>query len=298
MTSDRYIRDPAHGQPIPNGAAIATLLRHLLPNIETDARKQIGQGRTRPDLSRWHASIITAATPFVLNYWLTGYRQQATEILRVVARHQALRKRAKSILPTGRLDTTWDLFRPEVTAYVQQATFAFAESTLATIAHGIDGIQEAVRLELGEGLSRGEGTKEINARMGKLFMDPMRAARIGQSEASRAMHNGSMMAAHQSGVASGLEWLASSDCCPLCAALAGKQVKFGEPFHVDPKGGPYAATYHPPRHPHCACSTMSVIDLHAAERIPLDTLRGMANLGRVASRLREGTATIGKWGLR
>ena len=62
-----------------------------------------------------------------------------------------------------------------------------------------------------------------------------------------------MMAAQEAGVERHT-WLASSDACEKCLELDGKTVAIGEPFYVDPKGGPYAVCLHPPRHVHCFCS--------------------------------------------
>lgn len=290
MTSDRYHLDSSHGQQIPQGRPLASLLVSLLPRIEADARKQVRTGR-RVSLAHWVEQIAGAANPLVLHYWLDGYRRRARSIAERVAAIQA-RKTRKSLIPGTSLEDAWDIFRPEVMAYIRQATHNFAQSTIDTVQHGITDIYDSVRRELGAGLIGGETTQEINRRMAKLFDDPYRAARIGQSEASRAMHAGQTIASQQSGVTTGMLWLASSDACNLCLSVNGKEVDFGEPFYVDPKGGPYAIIMHPPMHPHCFCTATDVIDPAAAERASLPQLRQMASLGRVASRSRgEGDVT-------
>lgn len=112
----------------------------------------------------------------------------------------------------------------------------------------------ALREQLARGMSRGEATEKLAARVKKIFHDPTRAYTIALTESRRATNAGQVMAARESGRARGMKWLTSPNGCRLCKKLNGKVVKFDKPFHVDKAGGPYAITYHPPLHPHCVCS--------------------------------------------
>ena len=113
----------------------------------------------------------------------------------------------------------------------------------------------ALRLNLAEGLERGEALLKLTGRVQAIFDDPLRAFRIAATETSRAMHLGDFVAAQESDVVTGKFWIASSDACPRCLAAARLGViPLNRPYFVDPKGGPYAVVLHPPRHPHCLCS--------------------------------------------
>jgi hypothetical protein len=73
------------------------------------------------------------------------------------------------------------------------------------------------------------------------------------------LRGGQLMAAMDSGVATGKTWLASGDACEQCLELDGVTKDLDEPFIVLPGGGPYARVMHPPLHPSCLCDmTMEV----------------------------------------
>ena len=73
------------------------------------------------------------------------------------------------------------------------------------------------------------------------------------------MHGGARMAARESGVVTGFQWLASSDACETCLNLDGKQVKEGEPYLITSGKPPYNVIWHPPAHPHCFCDETEII---------------------------------------
>lgn len=155
-------------------------------------------------------------------------------------------------------DLAFDLFNPRVKTAVDEAVFSFCRATNETSTMELGAALDWLRESLKQGLEKGEAIRQLNARVQRVFDDPYRAARIGQSEAARAIHGGQFLADKESGVVVAKTWLASSDACDECLALNGKEVPLEAPFYVWPKGGPYAVVLYPPLHPHCMCTYESV----------------------------------------
>jgi hypothetical protein len=135
----------------------------------------------------------------------------------------------------------------------------FCRETMETATLEATEAVSQLRVEMREGLTRGEAQRKLTERVFGIFADPMRAFRIATTESSRAMHSGQLMSARASGVVQKKEWLASPDACPRCLELNGVQKNLDEPFWVDSKGGPYAVVMHPPLHPHCFCDQTDVL---------------------------------------
>src|SRR5262249_50286411 len=136
--------------------------------------------------------------------------------------------------------------------------FHFCDSTNQTATDELQATLDRLHEALAMGLELGQSLPMLTAKVQELFADPFRAQTIAMTEASRATHAGALLAAQDSGVASGSRWLASSDACPLGLALDGQETPLGQPFVVE-GSGPYAAVYHPPRHPRCMCSVQDVL---------------------------------------
>ncbi len=180
----------------------------------------------------------------------------------------------------------FDLFNPWVLTAVDDAVMAFCRSTLETALGDLADPISEFRRQLAEGVEAGEATISLNRRALEVFNDPFRAARVAQTEASRAVHLGQVLAAKESGVVAGKRWLASPDACDLCLSLNGKVVGLDEPFHVFPKGGPYAMVYHPPAHPHCFCSLLDELmdnDQISAAVLPFSGRRPGYGVGRAVA---------------
>lgn len=153
----------------------------------------------------------------------------------------------------------FDLFNPKVLDAVDQATFAFCRETNQTTTEELSEAITKLRAALKLGLSQGEALQVLAHRVVQIFANPYRAFRIAATETSMAMNGGALMAAKESGIATGKEWLASADGCSLCLSLDGKEVGLDEPFYVDRKGGPYAVKMTPPAHPFCQCTFTEVL---------------------------------------
>ena len=260
--------------PPPSGHQLAHAVSWLLRNQSADAISAIRHGR-KPDLSRWTSIWIDVLRPILSPYYSQGanqllrrIRQNApqrmlpTMVQRAYARKSFRVRRwtkDEGSAKRGVFDFAFDLFNPRIKTAVDQAIFEFCEATNATSIGMIDDAMAALRRSLKTGLERGEATVNLNARVYRIFNDPYRAARIGQTETSRAVHGGQFMAAKESGVIKGKRWVASSDACPSCLKLNGNEVALDEPFVVLPKGGPYAVIMHPPLHPHCLLGETPIV---------------------------------------
>jgi hypothetical protein len=262
----KFIRDAAHGRLIPTGSEFRFVRPLMIQMAETLAR-QASRGE-RLNLKPWIEAMKEAAVPVIWHYYQHGAREKAKELLALLGKRrrslgwQPIVRKNISTAVRG-IDFSFDLLLPQVRDAVQNAAFALAKTTMETAALEAKRAIQSARAQLDVGLRSGEGIRELNRRFYEIFSDPHKAARIAQSEASRAMHAGQLQAARESEVVRGLEWLASADACDACLKLNGKQVKLGEPFYVDPKGGPYSVVLHPTLHPLCMCSTKDVIDFRS-----------------------------------
>lgn len=157
---------------------------------------------------------------------------------------------------TVKLD--FDLFNPRVLDSVAAAAFAFCRETNATATSDLRTAIANLRRLMREGLPRGAAVAWLAVKVREIFADPMRAFRVATTENSRALHDGQLIAAKESGIVTGKTWLASSDACELCLDLDGVTKPLDEPFVVDGVG-PYSVIMMPPRHPYCFCSTTEEI---------------------------------------
>lgn len=183
-------------------------------------------------------------------------RREAVSILRQRQTHRGV---AKAAAPT--VASNLSLFDPKVIDAVDAAAFAFCRETMETAAGDLGTVLSELRTALKLGLSQGEATRVLAAKVREIFASPQRAFRIAVTESSRAMHGGQFLSAKASGIVHRKEWVASSDACELCLSLADLgPIPLDKPFCVDPRGGHYAVVQFPPAHPHDMCSWSEVID--------------------------------------
>ncbi len=191
-------------------------------------------------------------------YTLSGAKEPAQEFLR---KHTDWRSR-KGLSP--KLSAQFNVISSQVLAAARRMTFAFLDGFFKTTS-------DMLRAALAASLKAGETGVELQRRLVAIF-GRERAAVIGQTEASRATHEGQRIADKESGVIENRQWLASADACDLCLSLDEKIVGMDEPFYVDPKGGPYAVVMGPPAHPNCLLGDTEV------------TARGLVSCFRAAYR--------------
>ncbi len=191
----------------------------------------------------------------------------------------------KDLSGTPRFEFATDLYNPRVSEALRSAVFDFCEATLETALTDAATAYAGLRGELIAGMEAGELNRELARRVQGVFLDPARAARIAVTESSRATHAGQLELARETGIVKGKKWLASSDCCDLCASLAAMgEIDLDAPFMVHAKGRrAYAVVMAPPAHVNCQCAMTEVVDYAAVQSGALDP--GILQFGaRVPSR--------------
>jgi HK97 family phage portal protein len=93
---------------------------------------------------------------------------------------------------------------------------------------------DALREQLAEGVSEGEGIPKLRERIESVFEDARgyRSAQIARTESLRATNFATLEAYKQSGVVEAKEWLTAHDerVCPWCGPLDGKVVSLGDDY--------------------------------------------------------------------
>lgn len=158
----------------------------------------------------------------------------------------------------------WAVTNPKVRRAVEKAAFAFADSTNQSTTMKLNDALEALRSELGEGLSSGERLHKITAKVNDIFdgLEKSHAKLIAQTEASRAHHEGLREAAKESGVVKGFELLLSPDACPQCQRVFDSNKRIGLDGHFVEGEGTYGNRL-VPIHPGCRCAMLEVLDIQA-----------------------------------
>ncbi len=153
---------------------------------------------------------------------------------------------------------TWDVSNPKVQQAVERASMTFCETTNRTTSLQLNDAIERLRAEIADGTLQGEPIPELAKRVNAVFdyADRHRATVIAQTESSRAVHTAERMAAEETGLVEGYDWLLATDACPECIEFAKSHgtTDLSAPFAVLPGGGPYAEIMGPPLHPNCRCT--------------------------------------------
>ena len=159
----------------------------------------------------------------------------------------------------------WNVQLPQVREAVERQSFRFAGSTNTRTTLALDDAIARLRQELAQGMIEGPNTiAELTKRVNAVFdgLERSHARLIAQTESARAVHAGQKIAAEQSGMVAGFQWLLSAAACPQCAAVAAEHpdgVGLGGAFADDGMGGPYSVTEYPPLHPRCMCTVTEVL---------------------------------------
>lgn len=151
-----------------------------------------------------------------------------------------------------------------MTEAVGRLAFDFCAETNRTSRLRLADALAQLQRDLTEGLEEGEVYARLTGRVLGIFADSRRAAAIGMTESSRAMHAGQHLMAQEASAEHGLtirkKWLASSDACDHCQGLNGKVVDLDADFAVV-GSGTYSRIPYPPFHPHCMCTWTEVLVL-------------------------------------
>lgn len=158
---------------------------------------------------------------------------------------------------------------------IASAALKFAKSTNKTtslkVNDAIAKVREALENNL---LEQGSVASELVKAVNDIFDSGTKfgAERIALTESSRALHEGQAIAAKESGVVKGFEWLLSSDPCPICLGIKAKypngikvDTTFGNvsDYSNSNPSSKYDSIPHPPAHPYCQCTMVEIIDLAA-----------------------------------
>ena len=262
--------------PLPQGRQLAQLVRQLWKEQEaalTSAlRTQGAAAFIGFNPQAWFNVFLERIKPIYARYLIDGRATMDAKL-----------RRKKSLWPifdapfeTPDVDDEFSIYNPEAVNFINQYSYAFAQSTIDTTRMKLSNAYQRLKQELTEGIEQGEAIRTVTADVMRIFRDPSRAMTIATSEVSRAYHAGQEIAAKQSGVVSGKKWLASGDACEECLALDGKVVALGEPFTIE-GSGPYARVMFPPLHPRCMCSFTEVLN---DEWNPGETVEDWYSLGK------------------
>jgi hypothetical protein len=201
-----------------------------------------------PSLANYDDPMSRAMTPLIAAYW----QESGDETTGRLA--------AKTGLDLGE----WKVTNPHLRAMIEQASLKFCKSTNETTSRELGTALADLRKSLAEGIvEKGEAPRQLAARVKEIFAgcESWKAHQIAVTEASRAVHAAQYVAAEQSGVVAGLEWLMSSDACPLCQAQHAKcpRVKLGQPFAVIGTNPDYSTVRYPPLHPNDQCTVTEIL---------------------------------------
>ncbi len=197
-----------------------------------------------PDLFLGTLPMSERFTPMIRAYWERSGEETYTRV--------------------GLDPDAWEVVNPALEGQIRGQAFDFCQATNATTADEIATAHANLRSALEQGLiAHGEAYPALVKRVTAIFRaaETWRARRIAQSEASRAVHAAQIAAAEASGVVAGVEWLLSSDACPICKDIARdvNRVRLGDTFAVVGDHPTYSTVRHPPAHPHCQCSLIEVL---------------------------------------
>ncbi len=266
-----------HG--LPDGRALLAPLRRVIRRQGEAVLKAI---REHPEAAMKAVQSFNGSTVQPFNHstktladlpgidwslWDEEFAKACAPVLNIYAENGA--KETIARLGATDEDAAWRVQLPQVREAVDKAAMRFAESTNQTTSMQLDQAIAKLKADLAEEMLSGENTlRELTKRVQAVFTDLSgdRAALIAQTEASRATHEAQLIAARQSGMVRGKQWLAHPGACDACQALADMgEVPLDDSFADDGKGGPYSVVDVDPLHPGCMCTFTEVL-------YPLDEL--------------------------
>ncbi|MGB3822436.1 MAG: phage minor head protein [Rhodococcus qingshengii] len=170
--------------------------------------------------------------------------------------------------------STFSVFNEAVQDYIRGRSTKIAKDVN-------DETEKQLRATLAEGITAGENSFELRARVESVFgfAATTRADRISRTESTRATAFADIAAWDQSGVVEAKEWYTARDemVCKWCRAMDGKVVALQANYFTkgdvqsvdgtDSKGEPKVFTQHhdyddvigPPNHVNCRCTLLPVL---------------------------------------
>lgn len=210
--------------------------------------------------------VITKALPdqFVpMEDWTDDLANEVQPVVEIFAKQTAKGKQIE-LTRAGASPDVFSVMPAKIKEATRKLTLQFAQSTLDTTDMRVNAALKAVRQSIADGLTEGEAVTTIADRINEVFTDlnEDHANLIAQTETQRAVHLGQKIAAQESGIVKGWKWLASSDACPICLDLDGKEIAIDDDTFFD---ATYGDGDQPPAHPNCECTMLEIIDTDAVE---------------------------------
>jgi len=248
---------PPTGVALPTGTELRSTLRKLFKRQRDHIVDLWGLA---PGAKAVKAADLDELPPIDWEAQTEEFRRAAAPVVQIYAEEGA--HEANLRLGATDEDAAWRVQLPQVEESAQQLALKFSASTNAATSRALDSALSALRTSIAEGLLSAENTiPELTKRVQGIFdgAEKERARTIARTESSRALHRGQIIAAKQSGMVAGKEWLAGGDACPVCLALNGRKVGLDDAFDDDGLGGDYSVTTEPPLHPNCNCTLIDVL---------------------------------------
>lgn len=240
-----------HSRTLPVGRSVARTVLAYGRVFERDVLNQLRHRglHTVVTLDHWReqfaAALADDLAPFAERGWADARRRYAG--------HPAAWLKVAGFGATA--------LSPELRLAVESLALDLAGSTLATSVYAVAVVIRRLREALKRGLSAGDTAAEMTARVRRIFRDPDKARAIALTESSRALHLGQYNAAVAAGAVTKKYWLAASDCCDECRALADMgAIDLTTPFLVRTTGQPaYRVVMMPPAHVFCRCTAGEIL---------------------------------------
>jgi len=247
--------DPEGWKLPPKGEPIRKEYVGMVARYRAAAVKHYGLASKAKDAEQ---AINISATPLDLSEFLeSDVRRMRPHVELYV---DAAGKRTMSRLGITDDESLWDVGLPEVKDAIDAQTLHFCQDTQDTLSADLDSAIAQLRVELTEGIIEDVNTLSVlTARVNGVFdgAEKWRARRIATTEASRAVHDGQVLAAAKSGMVIGFKFLLSPDACPICLTAESEH---GEtPIETAlAQVGVYDRNL-PPIHPFCRCSFTEIL---------------------------------------
>ena len=150
----------------------------------------------------------------------------------------------------------WDVNLPEARRAIDAATVKLCQETARTTSLELNDAIAQLRRNIADEVVLGENTRQALTEVVKNTFEnaeTWRAHRIAVTEASRAVHDGQILAAAQGGLTAGFEVMLSPTACDICVDAHAESGGYIDLETAMGSVGSYDRDL-PPYHPHCMCT--------------------------------------------
>jgi len=231
----------------PRGRAIRQALTKVIRRQRLEAERRLGL-RTK--------DINVSAGPIDLSEFDREDFDDVRAGLEVYYRQGGERALAR----TGAV-SFWDVNLPEAKTAIDHATIKLCKTTAETTSKELNRALDKLRSDLASEIIAGENTRQaLTEVVGKVFenAETWRAHRIAVTEASRAVHDGQILAASQGGLTAGFDIILSPTACDICETAYAETGSYIDLERAKGSVGQYERDL-PPYHPHCLVGETPVL---------------------------------------